>query len=290
MRHSLFHVVGNAVWAVRTERRDALPLLSTYARLRTEQICCNARAAGPRRTTILRMPVTFFDYYWLLEMYEEIFLRKQYLFESETEEPVVVDVGSNIGLATLFFKRLFPRAKVVAFEPDPQTYELLKRNVSDNRLERVETRQQAVCDGEGSVYLYRDQATPGSPQMTTRKERGGQAREQVSATRLSKHIDEPVDFLKLDVEGAERAVINDLERANKLERIRRIAIEYHHHLDPDEDKLSEMLAALERGGFGYQLEARGDRAPGLNIHRFQNILVHAYRKDVGSRLPHGKRS
>jgi FkbM family methyltransferase len=224
------------------------------------------------------MPVTFFDYYWLLEMYEEIFLRKQYVFESETEEPVVLDVGSNIGLATLFFKRLFPRANVVAFEPDPQTYELLKRNVSDNRLERVETRQQAVCDSEESVYLYRDQTTPGSPQMTTRKERGTQAREQVSSTRLSKHIEEPVDFLKLDVEGAERAVINDLERAGKLERIRRLAIEYHHHLDPDEDKLSEMLAALERGGFGYQLEARGDRAPGLHIHRFQNILVHAYRK------------
>jgi len=71
------------------------------------------------------MPVTFFDYYWLLEMYEGIFLRNQDAFESETEEPVVLDVGSNIGLATLFFKRLFPRANVVAFEPDPQAYELL---------------------------------------------------------------------------------------------------------------------------------------------------------------------
>ena len=88
-----------------------------------------------------------------------------------------------------------------------------------------------------------------------------------------------VDFLKVDVEGAEQIVIEDMERAGKLESIARMAVEYHHHVDPDDDALGGMLDALERSGFGYQLEARLDRSPGSRTRHFQNLLVHAYRKD-----------
>jgi FkbM family methyltransferase len=281
MRHSLLHTAGNVVWAARNERKGALPLLMTYGRLKAEAIS-GGRKRRIRRTTVLGMPVTFFDYYWLLEMYEEIFLRKQYQFEPESQEPVILDVGSNIGLATLFFKWVFPRARIVAFEPDPEAFAILTRNVSENQLEEVLMLNQAVYDGDGSVYLYRDWATPGSPQTTTTRKQWAQIGEQVPATRLSDYVEGPVDFVKLDVEGAERAVIRELEATGKLGSVRGMVIEYHHHLDPDEDELSELLGALERAGFGYQLEARGDRAPGLKPRRFQNILVHAYRKDVGA--------
>jgi FkbM family methyltransferase len=289
MRHSFLHTLGNVVWVARSERTGAIPLLTAYSRLKAEELISpRGNADRPRRTTILGMAVTFFDYYWLVEMFEEIFLRKQYYFESDTDEPFIIDVGSNIGLAILFFKTLFPRSAVTGFEPDPEAFEVLTKNVRDNGLHRVHALNQAVHDGRDPVYLYGDRTTPGSPQMSTRSERISGNAKVVPATRLSEHIDERVDFLKLDVEGAERVVIQELEDSGTLGRVKRMAIEYHHHLDPDEDALSRMLATLERGGFGYQLEARIDRAPGSRSRHFQNILVHAYRKGGRGPAPFGR--
>jgi hypothetical protein len=114
--------------------------------------------------------------------------------------------------------------------------------------------------------------------MTTTGDRLPGKAIRVPATRLSKHLTEPVDFMKIDIEGAERVVLDELEQAGKLPLIRRMAIEYHHHMEAGGDGLAGLLATLERGGFGYQLEARLGGAPGLQTGRFQNVLVHAYRK------------
>jgi FkbM family methyltransferase len=288
MRHSKLHTAGNVAWILKTDRRGALPLLAAYSRLKLEEL---AAARQPRdrikRTRILDMHVSFFDYYWLVEMFEEIFLRNHYYFESKNSQPVIVDVGSNIGLAILFFKRLYPASTVIGFEPDPDAFEVLTRNIAENRLAGVQVLNEAAHGGSDRVNLYGG-STPGSPQMSTRSERIGGRGRPVPATRLSDHISGTVDFLKVDVEGAEQIVIEDLERAGKLEAIARMAVEYHHHVDPDDDALGRMLTALERSGFGYQLEARLDRSPGSRARQFQNVLVHAYRKDARPASPGGR--
>jgi tRNA1(Val) A37 N6-methylase TrmN6 len=46
----------------------------------------------------------------------------------------VFDCGANIGFATIFFKWLFPKARIYAFEPDPATYALLEKNVKTNKF------------------------------------------------------------------------------------------------------------------------------------------------------------
>jgi FkbM family methyltransferase len=283
MHHSILHTAGNVVWVARHEGRSAVPLLSTYCRLKMrELLAADAGSVVVKRTRILDIDVGFFDYYWLVEMYEEIFLRKQYYFESKNPTPMIVDVGSNIGLAILFFKRLFPGAQVLAFEPDPETFEVLARNVSENRLDGVRLLNEAVYDGSESVFLYGDRGTPGSPQRSLRSERMAGVRREVPATRLSQHVTRPVDFLKIDIEGAERVVIDDLERSGKLRLVKTMAIEYHHHLDADEDSLSGLLAALERNSFGYQLEARLAGSAGSRERYYQNVLIHAYAKEAHS--------
>src|ERR687891_918657 len=157
MRHSLLHTAGNLVWVARNERAGLASLLATYARLKLgELVAPRTPPDGLRRTRILGMDVAFFDHYWLVEMYEEIFLRRQYAFESSRERPLIVDVGSNIGLAILFFKRLFPGATVLGFEPDPDTFELLTRNLEANRLEGVRIRNEALYDGREELDLFGD--------------------------------------------------------------------------------------------------------------------------------------
>ena len=285
MRHSILHTAGNVVWVARNDRRGSIPLLAAYSRLKVrEALAYRSKAHGLRRTRILDMHVTYFDHYWLVEMFEEIFLRRHYYFESQYPHPLIVDVGSNIGIAILFFKRLYPASRVIAFEPDPATFAVLERNVRDNGLDGVRTVNEAVYDGSERLDLHGDRDTPGSPQQTIRSGRLAGGTTSVPASRLSNHLAEPVDFLKIDVEGAEGVVMQDLEESGKLRLVRRLVVEYHHHLDPGEDGLSSLLAALERNGFGYQLEARlaSSAAP---AGQYQNVLVYGYLKEAPSASP-----
>jgi citrate lyase alpha subunit len=79
-------------------------------------------------------------------------------------------------------------------------------------------------------------------------------------------------------ELVEQVVIEELERSGKLGLVEQMAIEYHHHVEEGEDLLGDLLATLERNGFGYQLEARFGPGAAAARGRFQNVLVYAYRK------------
>jgi hypothetical protein len=94
---------------------------------------------------------------------------------------------------------------------------------------------------------------------------------------LSDYLSSEIDFLKLDIEGMEMAVIEELAREGKLSQIREMAIEYHHHVPSDDDALSGLLAILESNGFGYRISA--SMGPPIRDNReMQDILVRAYRK------------
>ncbi len=103
----------------------------------------------------------------------------------------------------------------------------------------------------------------------------------VPQERLSSFFDQEIDFLKLDVEGAETGVLRDLIAADSLRHIRQLSIEYHHHIDAADDSFSKFLGALEQQGFGYQIKAQ--LLPGKPAGHFQDILVAAYRKDSSIR-------
>lgn len=246
-------------------------------------------AGKVRSTSVLGRRVSFFDWYWLVEMYEEIFLRSQYRFVPRGHRPLVLDVGSNIGLSILYFKWLCPDARIVGFEPDPRTFAVLATNIRENRLQDVEIVNAAVYDGAESIVLHGDPATPGSPQASTLGGRISGVEKTVVAGRLSERLTESVDYLKLDVEGAELVVLSELEESGKLPLVDRMTVEYHHHVEGGEDRLSELLSVLERNAFGYQLDAR------LSAHapagQFQNVVVHAYRKalQTGSARAEGLR-
>lgn len=79
-----------------------------------------------------------------------------YWFDTDQEEPVIIDVGAHIGLATLYFKWLYPGAEIWALEPNPQLFALLEQNVSENHLEKVHPLNVAVGRERGMVKFYRD--------------------------------------------------------------------------------------------------------------------------------------
>jgi FkbM family methyltransferase len=225
-----------------------------------------------------------------LYMFEEIFAKASYLFHSDTDRPLIFDCGSNIGMSVLFFKKkLYPAARITAFEPDPRTFSVLNENIRDNGLTDVPAHQVALGSRDGFVDFYRDEnESSSSLLMSVNRERlaGSRWRPvlrarhiQVQARRLSTFIESDIDLLKIDVEGAELEVMQDLVAAGKLRRARRIHLEYHHHIGAAPDNFSAMLRLLESAGFGYQIRSDyGGQWPWPTENAFQDVALYCYRR------------
>ena len=253
-------------------------LFFTYLRLRMKYLfLVKILRMNITRERIFGFTIHFFTYQIFLFMFEEIFINREYQFTAGTDHPLIFDCGSNVGTALIFFKRLYPEATIVAFEPDRNTFELLRKNVEVNRFTNILTHNVALFDREEVIDFYTDPDHPGSLKMSTQKDRLPLDRNSVQAVPLSKFIDRPVDFIKMDIEGVETRVINELSDRQKFGFIREMCIEYHHHIKPDDDALSGMLKTLESNGLRYQLSSY--LKPPFRKGQFQDILIYAYRKE-----------
>lgn len=97
----------------------------------------------------------------------------------------------------------------------------------------------------------------------------------MEAVPLSGFITGFVDLLKIDIEGSEIAVFGELEASGKMPLIRRMFIEYHHHLPGEGQRLSSFLDRLERCGFDYELAASLPKRSG----NFQDVVIRAKRNE-----------
>lgn len=228
---------------------------------------------------ILGYNVCFTSLQNLKQFFYEMFVETQYYFHTDKESPLIIDGGSNFGLSIFFFKYVYPKAKIIAFEPEEKAYEILKRNIEINRLKNITIENFAIGKEISETDFYSDPENPGSPLASLDKKRMSKQTNKISQKKLSDYINEDIDFLKLDVEGAELDIIKELTVSEKIGRVNQAIIEYHHHIDPNEDNLSELLKLLEESNFGYQITAfahpknRKDNK-GLN----QDVLVYAYNK------------
>ena len=174
----------------------------------------------------------------------EIFTADLYYFETENPTPFIIDAGAHIGLSTLYFKQLFAAAQILAIEPNPQSFQFLEQNLFENQITGVETIQAALSDHTGSQTLYLDE-TSEEWHSAASFHQGSWAGTQKSKTitvptlLLSELITKPVDFLKLDIEGFEQAVLT--EAKDSLSQIKELHIEFHTHKSQSLAKLIELL-------------------------------------------------
>ena len=236
-----------------------------------------------RSVNILGFNVKFCSYDLFSYLFTEIFINNDYFFVTERASPFVVDCGSNIGMSILYFKMLYPESTILAFEPDDDAFACLEKNIQANHLNAVVANKMALSDRDGTVDFYYDPDRLGSLLMSTIQARMPKLKRLVPTSRLSTYIDRPVDFLKLDVEGAEFDIIKEVIEAGKVRYIKQMMIEYHHHIVKDSDECSKMLQLLEDAGFGYQIHSAIPRP--LQREQPQDILIYAYQKNYSGSKP-----
>lgn len=179
--------------------------------------------------------------YELIHSYKEIFEKEIYRFNSHKTNPTIFDCGSNIGLSVMYFKQLFPGAHIIAFEPDEQNFNILKLNIEKNGIDNIDLNKKAVWINDGTIMFASNEseashiATGGT----------GHVVPTIKLSRLLKEIQE-IDFLKIDIEGAESEVMEDI--TPYLGKVKNLFLEYHGKAT-ETSKLNRMLEQLNNAGF-----------------------------------------
>jgi len=278
MFSSLFNPLGAFRQCSRLLRMpDARPGRMALVRARLS-FCCRNPESGPARARLGPLALYAHTEGELAYLFGEVFVRREYYVDLRRPDPLIVDCGANIGFATLFFKLHYPAARILAFEPNPSCFKLLQRHIEENQLRDVTAIQSACGKDNGQVSFFVSRGF--SPLSSIHGGRAENAEEiKVKLVKLSDHITEDVDLLKLDVEGAEWDVLADLVESGKLARVRRMAIEYHHRIGGAKSEMGSFLKILEDAGFNYDIEANlheEQRFAGL----FQDVMIYANRPGV----------
>lgn len=215
--------------------------------------------------------------------YKDEFVRRNYAFASDAPEPVVIDGGANIGMFTLATLRDHPGARITAFEPDPAVLAILRENLDHNGARRVTVVNAALGGEDGEMGFTPDGQAGGM--LTT-----GGATMKVRVERLSKHVDGEVDFLKLNIEGAELEVLGELRDSGRLRSVRSMVIEYHGWPEGPQ-RLGPLLVLLDAAGFRYFVHDQDEQSNPRTKPPFRPpggdpwfALVYAWRTD---RVPGG---
>lgn len=182
-----------------------------------------------------------------LASHQEIFVNQIYRFACNCTAPTIIDAGANLGLASIYFKRLFPNAKITAIEADSVIVEVLRSNLHIFGHDDVAVVHGAAWDSNQNLNFSLDHADAGRVSDAGNGE--------VRGLRLRDLIDgQHVDLLKMDIEGAETRVLLDCEGA--MAGVQRMFVEYHSFAGEPQN-LAQLLSVLERGGFHYYIHHTG---------------------------------
>jgi FkbM family methyltransferase len=206
------------------------------------------------------------------------FIRRIYHFEAARPSPLIIDGGSNMGVSILYFKHVYPDARIIGFEPDPALFQTLRENVERNHLRSVTLINAGLGKAKGRA-TFRPDGTAGG-----RLGDGGEGIA-VEVEPLSEFLDEAVDFLKLNVEGEELAVLQEAEGRGRLRNVRELVVEYHGW-GKSKQELGALLELLDRQGFRYLLhdfdhETGGASKPPFRLEADTNWFCLIYGKRVG---------
>lgn len=184
---------------------------------------------------------------------KEIFEKNEYHIQNKPKDLTIIDCGSNIGMSVLYFKKLYPESKIIAFEPNPFSFKSLEENVRVNNCKNVELRNEAVSNEDGHLAFYLNE-NPNSLRASFNESRGGEKELLVKTVKLSDVLkSQDVDVVKIDVEGAEHQVLKDLVETNTLTKCKHYMIEYHHNLETEAGSMTNFIRAFEDAGFRYSV-------------------------------------
>ena len=251
---------------------EKMIFLLTFLRIESKRFLAKILPVfHPSKERFLKYKVSFPNYEAFSNLFMEIFVLGEYAFDG-TENSLIIDCGANIGMSVMYFKNTHPNSTIIAFEPDDNAYKYLARNIEMNGLQDVHLNKIAVLDkdGEAKWYSALHESTASLLEMSVFQSSLGNQQVKsttVNCARLSSFIDRQVNLLKLDVQGAETKVLEDLKNTDKIKFVNDMIIEYH--FDSVNNPLGKLISILEENGFY------------VSIHAYHQVKLPPYYKTRG---------
>jgi len=197
---------------------------------------------------------------------------------SINEGDIVVDVGASIGYFTLLAAKLVGnKGKVFAFEPGPENFKILKKNVEVNKYDNVILEQKSVSDINGKINLnftdhigfHSTDFSPDDPVCL---------RLPTTSITLDKYFENlnligKLNFIKMDVEGGEFKVLSGMRTILKQQKNLKILAEFMKDFliqvgsDP-----KEMLSLLDHNGFTlFNIDDKNQKLYQTNIDELMHL-------------------
>ncbi len=180
--------------------------------------------------------------------YAEIFVEQIYKIRFEEEAPYILDLGANIGLSVLYLKRLYPKARITAFEADSRIFSCLEQNIKGNGYSDVLLVNKAVWHENATLQFCSEGGDGGRVAWN-----GDTSTVEVQAQDIRELLaGRTVDFLKMDIEGAEDLVLQ--ASREYLPAVRKIFVEYHSRAG-EHQQLDKIISVLAGAGFRLHLQS-----------------------------------
>ncbi|MCC6681079.1 MAG: FkbM family methyltransferase [Phycisphaeraceae bacterium] len=158
---------------------------------------------------------------------EKAFLQR--LLDCVQAGDVVYDVGANLGIVSMLVARCTTDMdiRIDAFEPEPANFALLQANLAENHVASVHLHALALGEQDGAVMLHRHGEAGGGTHATTGRSGDAVAVPVARGQTIAQQTQAPPTVLKIDVEGAEWAVLRGFEPLLRQGTIRELLIEAH---------------------------------------------------------------
>lgn len=229
------------IFHLATQTRTPLPLILDSLRLRTKPYVARLRSGEAFHLEGRRG-----DWFTLYECC----IRKDYLkhgISLETNSQVI-DVGANFGAFSVVASRIVgPHGRVIAFEPSPETYERLCRNLDLNGCTNVTAINEAASDSDGDVdfFIFDKSAFSSLSDRIDGRDGGASEKITVRSRRFADFLRAagPTRLLKIDCEGGEYPIFASSTKAD-FGDVDQITMELHTLPDHRPEEVIEKLQLL----------------------------------------------
>ena len=190
----------------------------------------------------------------------EIFYQKVYNndFVCVAENDIVFDIGFNYGFFTLDALTYKPK-KVIGFEPNPKLVKLFNQL----EIQSVELHKAAVSDKTGTTIFYENDFSGKSSihsDVNADTKLNSYQVNICSFNDMAKQYD-VIDYLKVDCEGAEYEIFESIPKEFLTNRIRKIALEFHHNIN--DIKVVNLISKIKECGFETKLDYKDGDSTGM---------------------------
>lgn len=205
------------------------------------------------------------------EIYEEY--ETEFLKKIIKNGNIVLDVGANIGYWTLIFAKLVgDKGKVFAFEPDPENYRLLLKNIAANQVRNTIPIQKAVSNHNGKTTLFQSSDNKGDHRINDFYVfDGDDQRKKIEiecVTLDSVFKEQRIDFVKMDIQGAEMLAIDGMTEILSRNPTMSLLIEFWPFaIEKSGFSPREFIERILQFGFSIFSLEKGKKESFSNVHQ-----------------------